>query len=698
MNVRNRFFVASALAVVAIGVLIAQTIATRDFPIDGIYWISLPASPNPPVTNAEQLLAYGPFTSVARHRTETNLLHTWDGTTCANGIDPDSQGPTAPCSTSCFCVIPGESYQVTVSGAPQTWSIDGSDGVTVYPLAPMGPDSLTGRHQISLPIDLPDGFATGSHLINDINFKAGVPLGIVQSVSRYLTSTNTIQTYTGRMGSPGPDFPLVPGEGYRVNVTGSLNYTPPLGPTWTDPCIAPDVNGTIVLPPICGYLSPSAVHILLDGLPPGTEVLLDASHQRFFNITPVVPLAGAATTETFDSDLVMHLTGTGLLAGVDCDLTMSPVSVVVETQPPQAGQPVQDFDAEMMSATGSLISDTTCNLFQSLSVVAGTNHGLPSPGHVHLERRADGTFNVSSFFDVNVTMSFVGKPGSLLDGMSGSTTQVIRMGTASNILGITLSPSSATNRVGTSHAVTATVNDLVGHPQPGAPVTFTVISGPNAGASGACSVDVSCATDPSGSVDFTYTSDGQVGTDQITACFRNEGGQQECAQAMKDWVACGPDGAPCSDDSACTTNDACLSQVCVGVPVVCDDDDPCTGDSCDSGTGCVFTFMDADHDEVCDFFDECPSSDLGLTVSVAGCETDVGNTRFPDGCTLQDRVNRCGVGVSHGAFVSCVASLTNDLKAQGVLSGRQKGRIQRCAATSNPHPAPQVIRTVGERG
>jgi len=597
VSIHSRLFVATVLGVLALGVLIAQTIGTRDFPINGIYWISLPASPSPPVTNAEQLLTYGPFTSVARFRTQTNMLHTWDGTTCANGIDPDSEGPGAPCSTSCFCVIPGESYQVTVSGAPQTWSIDGYDGVTVYPLRPSGPTSLNGTHQISLPIALPSGFDTAFDLITDINFKAGGGSGIVQSVSRYITSTNLIEVYTGRMGSPAPDFPLVPGEGYRVRIIlGSLNYTPPLGPTWTNPCIQADVNGTIVVPPPgCGYFTAGQVHMLLDGLPPGTEVLLDAIHQPF--LTPFVPLESAATTETFDSDLVMHITGTGMLSGVDCDLTMSPVSVVVETQPPQPGQPVQDFDAEMMSVTGSLTSDTTCNLFQSLSVVAGTSHGLPSPGHVHLERRADGTFNVSSFFDVNVTMSFVGKPGSLLDGMSGSTTQVIRMGTASNAL-----------------------------------------------------------------------------------------------------VLCGPDGALCSDDSVCTTNDACLNQVCVGVPVPCDDHDPCTSDSCDPATGCAFTFVDADHDGVCDPLDECANSNLGLTVTVAGCETGVSNTSFPNGCTLQDRVNRCGVGVGHGEFVSCVAGLMNELNAQGVLTGRQKGRIQRCAARSNPHPAPQFIRTVGERG
>jgi len=68
------------------------------------------------------------------------------------------------------------------------------------------------------------------------------------------------------------------------------------------------------------------------------------------------------------------------------------------------------------------------------------------------------------------------------------------------------------------------------------------------------------------------------------------------------------------------------------------------------------------------------------------------------GCMLQDLVNAFGVGaLNHGEFVSCVVHLTNDLRDQGILTGRQMGRIQRCAANSDPHPAPAIIRVVRER-
>src|SRR5262249_7972927 len=49
-----------------------------------------------------------------------------------------------------------------------------------------------------------------------------------------------------------------------------------------------------------------------------------------------------------------------------------------------------------------------------------------------------------------------------------------------------------------------------------------------------------------------------------------------------------PDSTPCSDGSACTTNDACSGGVCVGGPPPnCNDGNFCTADSCDPASGCV---------------------------------------------------------------------------------------------------------------
>jgi cysteine-rich repeat protein len=45
--------------------------------------------------------------------------------------------------------------------------------------------------------------------------------------------------------------------------------------------------------------------------------------------------------------------------------------------------------------------------------------------------------------------------------------------------------------------------------------------------------------------------------------------------------------APCSDDDACTVNDACVDSQCVaGAPLTCNDGEDCTTDTCDPAEGC----------------------------------------------------------------------------------------------------------------
>lgn len=83
-------------------------------------------------------------------------------------------------------------------------------------------------------------------------------------------------------------------------------------------------------------------------------------------------------------------------------------------------------------------------------------------------------------------------------------------------LGLSLSPTSATNPVGTSHTVTATLTDPTGAPVVGSLIAFKILSGPNAGASGTC-VPADCKTDSAGQVKFTYHDAGGAGTDAIQA-------------------------------------------------------------------------------------------------------------------------------------------------------------------------------------
>jgi uncharacterized protein (TIGR03437 family) len=104
------------------------------------------------------------------------------------------------------------------------------------------------------------------------------------------------------------------------------------------------------------------------------------------------------------------------------------------------------------------------------------------------------------------------------------------------VVGITASPATATNQVGTTHTVTAKVVDQTGKAQSAITVTFSV-TGTNAGASGTCNPS-GCKTDSTGQAAFTYTGSKGVGQDTITACFTPAGGTTPvcAAPVTKTWV------------------------------------------------------------------------------------------------------------------------------------------------------------------
>jgi PKD repeat protein len=106
---------------------------------------------------------------------------------------------------------------------------------------------------------------------------------------------------------------------------------------------------------------------------------------------------------------------------------------------------------------------------------------------------------------------------------------------------LTLAPLTATNPVGTDHTVTATATSASGSPVAGATVTFTVIAGPNAGATG---TDV---TDAAGLATFMYTSNGTAGTDVIEANI----GDLVSNTVEKIWVS--PNDPPVAVNDAFTT-------------------------------------------------------------------------------------------------------------------------------------------------
>jgi hypothetical protein len=183
------------------------------------------------------------------------------------------------------------------------------------------------------------------------------------------------------------------------------------------------------LPPNCfggnGYLSPNDVHMIINGLPPGTTIELGAEHRDFFNVTRLVPggtLGGEQ--ENFQSALTLHLTGTGAAAGYNRFLTMQTTDQT-SIAPRNPVAPVQSFDTEMNGIQGQLPPGDPD--FDLLRITAGGLFGLPSPGHTTLTQIAPNQWNVDSFFDITYRIDFVGHPGGPFGGMSGSTTGTIRM-------------------------------------------------------------------------------------------------------------------------------------------------------------------------------------------------------------------------------------------------------------------------------
>jgi len=240
-----------------------------------------------------------------------------------------------------------------------------------------------------------------------------------------------------------------------------------------NPCVVADNgSGTIDLPPDgCGYLSPDDVHMIIDGLPvtnPPTVINIGLQHSKFFcreicigGINAGLPCqsdvqcpGGVCSVDTglcsFNVDcsqfggslggeqecshslLLMNMNGTGALSSLIRNIGMQ-IEFETHIGPRNPGDPVQSFDTDMFRLFGERVNPAAGDPdFDLLRIVAGTDFGLPSPGHTTLTKLPGGpNWAVDSYFDITYRIDFVGKPGGQLSGMSGSTTGTIRMVTGS---------------------------------------------------------------------------------------------------------------------------------------------------------------------------------------------------------------------------------------------------------------------------
>jgi hypothetical protein len=218
-----------------------------------------------------------------------------------------------------------------------------------------------------------------------------------------------------------------------------------------------------------------------------------------------------------------------------------------------------DF-ANFINSGGGLLGNTQSNFNNQYAYIGGL--GSFSSATVSQFDQIDPTpegqaVGITDALDVCCWHNIFTQFPSFLEVLAfrGGTQDAVAIGGQNVIVtvGIELSPASATNPAGTDHTVTATVKDSNSVPQPGVPVSFSVTAGPNTGETSdpAECVPAGCTTDANGNVSWTYTSNGQTGTDTITASFTDDQGNARSAQASKEWVNNPPD---CSAVAPSTTS------------------------------------------------------------------------------------------------------------------------------------------------
>ena len=102
------------------------------------------------------------------------------------------------------------------------------------------------------------------------------------------------------------------------------------------------------------------------------------------------------------------------------------------------------------------------------------------------------------------------------------------LGAGQSVSGLTLSPATATNPVGTTHTVTALVKDSINDPVPGVLVTFEILTGPSASVTG------TATTDANGEATFSWSSSSD-GIDTIQASIATDAGAPITTTATKTW-------------------------------------------------------------------------------------------------------------------------------------------------------------------
>jgi hypothetical protein len=192
-------------------------------------------------------------------------------------------------------------------------------------------------------------------------------------------------------------------------------------------CIVPDNGlGTADLPVPCDYISPTGDMHIVDGLALGDSIDMDAVLTGMAGLETPVGVYAGGNTQTFSGVLKLPMIGTGTLTGFSRPSMLLNVTGVSTSDPRIPASPIQSFNQDLFQLQGQIIGDPD---FDLLRISAGTGFGLPSPGHTTLTQAPGANWAVDSFFDITYRIDFIGRPGGMLAGRSGSTTGTIRLQT-----------------------------------------------------------------------------------------------------------------------------------------------------------------------------------------------------------------------------------------------------------------------------
>lgn len=229
------------------------------------------------------------------------------------------------------------------------------------------------------------------------------------------------------------DFTGAPG-GALEGLSGSTQMSTQLATREKQSAVIENDNGsgTVTLPPSSASYTTFEDHFVIEnGLPPGSRIELIPTIDTFFCMVPNCGNLGGllgGDVENYYANLNLKALGRGSLTGYQRTLNL-PVIMQSHSAPKIAGSLEQMFDTDLFSMQATLFGDQD---FDQLIITGGTNNSLPSPGYTNLKDLNDGTFQVDSFFDISYQIDYVGAPGSMLDGMSGTTTDTVTLTAVNN--------------------------------------------------------------------------------------------------------------------------------------------------------------------------------------------------------------------------------------------------------------------------